>query len=232
VGTLPLRVFRQILVLRFVTGGLADGIRIDSEATSLKGTFSAYDYDALNPDVPVLKAPLSSFGGRWMRRDRFPRSAFRPARRPAREPRRTLSPRRQHANGETNEERRRAGQHGDFPGERGLHGRPLRGPARRADRIFVESWRPRRRATSFPICRRVDQDLGPERARLGGVFLAYARGHRGDAASLADVEAGKDLAAALERFLDDFFPDYRRAPAKMRSLRMKANLCRNPWTWL
>jgi hypothetical protein len=35
VGTLPLRVFRQILVLRFVTGGLADGIRIDSEATSL-----------------------------------------------------------------------------------------------------------------------------------------------------------------------------------------------------
>jgi hypothetical protein len=63
VGTLPLRVFRQILVLRFVTGGLADGIRIDSEATSLKGTFSAYDYDALNPDVPVLKAPLSSSGG-------------------------------------------------------------------------------------------------------------------------------------------------------------------------
>ena len=53
-GTLPLRVFRQILVLRFVTGGLADGIRIDSEATSLKGTFSAYDYDALNPDVSVL----------------------------------------------------------------------------------------------------------------------------------------------------------------------------------
>jgi hypothetical protein len=26
------------------------------------------------------------------------------------------------------------------------------------------------------------------------------------------------------------FPDYRRAPAKMRSLRMKANLYRNPWT--
>jgi hypothetical protein len=34
--------------------GLADGIRIGSEATSLKGTFSAYDYDALNPDVSVL----------------------------------------------------------------------------------------------------------------------------------------------------------------------------------
>ena len=51
-----------------------------------------------------------------------------------------------------------------------------------------------------------DQDLGPERARLGCVFLADARGHRGDAASLADVEAGKDLTAALERYLDDFFP--------------------------
>ena len=63
VGTPPLRVFRQTLLLRFVTGGLADGIRIDPEATSLKGKFSSYDYDALNPDEPALKAVLSNSGG-------------------------------------------------------------------------------------------------------------------------------------------------------------------------
>ena len=63
VGTLPLRVFRQILVLRFATWGLADGIRIDQKATSLKGTFSSFDYDALNPDEPALEALLSSSGG-------------------------------------------------------------------------------------------------------------------------------------------------------------------------
>jgi hypothetical protein len=62
VGTPPLRVFRRILLLRFVTGGLADGIRIDAEATSLKGRFSTYDYDALNPDEPALKALLSNSG--------------------------------------------------------------------------------------------------------------------------------------------------------------------------
>ena len=63
VGTPPLRIFRRILLLRFVTGGLADGIRIDPEATSLKGKFSSYDYDALNPDEPALKAVLSNSGG-------------------------------------------------------------------------------------------------------------------------------------------------------------------------
>ena len=51
------------MLLRFVTGGLADGIRIDHEATSLKGEFSSYDYDALNPDEPALKAVLSNSGG-------------------------------------------------------------------------------------------------------------------------------------------------------------------------
>ena len=61
-GTPPLRIFRQILLLRFVTGGLADGIRIDPEATSLKGKFSSYDYDALNPDEPALQAVLSNSG--------------------------------------------------------------------------------------------------------------------------------------------------------------------------
>jgi len=63
VGTPPLRVFRQILLLRFVTGGLADGIRIDPEATSLKGKLFSYDYDALNPDEPALQAVLGSSGG-------------------------------------------------------------------------------------------------------------------------------------------------------------------------
>jgi hypothetical protein len=62
VGTPPLRIFRRILLLRFVTGGLADGIRIDPEATSLKGEFSSYNYDALNPDEPALKAVLSNSG--------------------------------------------------------------------------------------------------------------------------------------------------------------------------
>ena len=63
-GTPPLRIFRQILLLRFVTGGLADGIRIDREATSLKGKFSSHDYDALNPEEPALKAVLSNSGVR------------------------------------------------------------------------------------------------------------------------------------------------------------------------
>jgi hypothetical protein len=63
VGTPPLRTFRQILHLRFVTGGVADGIRIDPEATSLKGKFFPYDYDALHPDEPALKALLSNSGG-------------------------------------------------------------------------------------------------------------------------------------------------------------------------
>src|SRR5829696_4363804 len=62
VGTPPLRFFRQILVLRFVTGGVADGIRIDSNATSLTGTFASYDYDATNPDEPALKALMSGSG--------------------------------------------------------------------------------------------------------------------------------------------------------------------------
>ena len=63
VGTPPLRIFRRILLLRFVTGELADGIRIDHEATSLKGKFSSYDYDALNPDEAALRAVLSNSGG-------------------------------------------------------------------------------------------------------------------------------------------------------------------------
>lgn len=63
VGASPLRVFRQTLLLRFATGGTADGIRIDPDATSLQGTFSQYDYDALNPDEPALKALRSASGG-------------------------------------------------------------------------------------------------------------------------------------------------------------------------
>src|SRR5918995_55325 len=63
VGTPPLRIFRRTLLLRFVTGGLADGIRIDPEATSLKGEFSSYDYDALNPDEPALQAVPGDSGG-------------------------------------------------------------------------------------------------------------------------------------------------------------------------
>jgi hypothetical protein len=63
VGTPPLRVFRRILLLRFATGGLADGIRIDPETTYLKGKFSPYDYDALNPDEPALEAVIGNSGG-------------------------------------------------------------------------------------------------------------------------------------------------------------------------
>lgn len=63
VGALPLRFFRRALVLRFVTGGIADGIHIDSNATTLKGTFSSYDYDALNPGEPALEALLTESGG-------------------------------------------------------------------------------------------------------------------------------------------------------------------------
>jgi hypothetical protein len=59
----PLRFFRRTLILRFATGGITDGIRIESDATTLKGTFSSFDYDALNPGESALKALLSSSGG-------------------------------------------------------------------------------------------------------------------------------------------------------------------------
>lgn len=63
VGALPLRFFRRTLRLRFVTGGIADGIRINSNATTFKGTFSSYDYDAQNPSEPTLEALLTGSGG-------------------------------------------------------------------------------------------------------------------------------------------------------------------------
>jgi hypothetical protein len=63
VGVLPLRFFQRALILRFVTEGVADGIQIDSNATTLKGTFSSYDYDALSPSEPALKALVTGSGG-------------------------------------------------------------------------------------------------------------------------------------------------------------------------
>jgi len=141
--------------LRFVTGGLADGIRTDSEATSLKGTFSAYDYDALNPDVPVLKAPLSSFGGAVVVAVDAPRqvSEIRLSSGKASGAGNSVELCRLDGNTLTEKPTRSAGVHGNtaiFPESVDFTDGRLRGLARRPDRIFVESWRPRRRATSVP----------------------------------------------------------------------------------
>lgn len=59
----PLRFFRRVVYLRFETGGVADGIRVDPDATNLKATFHPYDYDALSPAEPALEASLTNSGG-------------------------------------------------------------------------------------------------------------------------------------------------------------------------
>ena len=63
-GAKPLQVFRQILTLRFETGGAADGIALNPEATILRATFGSMDFDALDPDEPALRASLAESGGR------------------------------------------------------------------------------------------------------------------------------------------------------------------------
>lgn len=56
VGDPPLRVFRQVLFIRFATGGLAEQVDIVSELTVLQGRFRPYDYDALNTEITELQA--------------------------------------------------------------------------------------------------------------------------------------------------------------------------------
>jgi hypothetical protein len=56
----PLRFFRRVVRLRFETGGMADRLSIDAKTTTLKAVFQPYDYDALNPGEPSLKALLSA----------------------------------------------------------------------------------------------------------------------------------------------------------------------------
>ena len=63
VETPPLRFFREVVCLRFETGGAADGIRVDAEAITLRAAFLPYDYDALDPGDPALEASVAESGG-------------------------------------------------------------------------------------------------------------------------------------------------------------------------
>lgn len=60
VGEGPQRLFRQVLYLRFVLDGYADGILISPEQTRLCGRFLAYEYDAQHVSTPALAAQLSN----------------------------------------------------------------------------------------------------------------------------------------------------------------------------
>lgn len=62
IGTPPLRIFRRTLHFRISTGGSAEALEIDSDAT-LRGSFAALDYDALDADEPALRATVGSLAG-------------------------------------------------------------------------------------------------------------------------------------------------------------------------
>jgi hypothetical protein len=62
IGTPPLRIFRRTLHFRIPTGGAAESLEIDPEAT-LRATFAALDYDALDADEPALRATVGTLAG-------------------------------------------------------------------------------------------------------------------------------------------------------------------------
>ena len=211
VGTPPLRIFRRVLLLRFVTGGLADGIRIDPEATSLKGKFSSYDYDALNPDEPALEAVLSNSGGAVVVALDAPRqvSGIR------------LSPGNTSGAGYFVELYRLDG---NTPTEKPTASASLQNNAA----VFPES-------VGFTDARFAAGLEGPDspslssgdlaavqlRSRFAGARIGVADPNEPNSAtffwptpediaetppaSLTDVEAGEAIAAALGRYLDDYF---------------------------
>ncbi|HEX6070838.1 MAG TPA: hypothetical protein VFZ18_13475 [Longimicrobiaceae bacterium] len=62
IGSPPLRIFRRTLHFRIPTGGAAEALEIDPEAT-LRASFAALDYDALDADEPALRATVGSLAG-------------------------------------------------------------------------------------------------------------------------------------------------------------------------
>jgi hypothetical protein len=62
VGELPQQVFRQVLYLRLVLDGKADGLTFLSEQTRLRGKFSSYSYDAKATANPALVVEISQVG--------------------------------------------------------------------------------------------------------------------------------------------------------------------------
>ncbi|MEZ4868449.1 MAG: hypothetical protein R3C14_44380 [Caldilineaceae bacterium] len=67
VGELPLRTFRQVLYLRFVTGGDADGLRIDSAQCRLQANFKAITQNAKSNTIPSLAATFTNGGPNTVR---------------------------------------------------------------------------------------------------------------------------------------------------------------------
>ncbi|MCP4341029.1 MAG: hypothetical protein GY799_19615 [Desulfobulbaceae bacterium] len=53
IETPPLRVFRQVIPLQFVTGGHADSIKIDENSTVLDGLFVPQQYDVMGGSGPI-----------------------------------------------------------------------------------------------------------------------------------------------------------------------------------
>jgi len=60
VGEAPQVVFRRVLLLRFPDPGTADRMVVTGASPALRGSFLALDYDALAPDVPALRATVTS----------------------------------------------------------------------------------------------------------------------------------------------------------------------------
>jgi hypothetical protein len=63
VGAPPLRFFRRAACLCFETGGIADRIRTDLESPILEAVFEPYDYDALSQSKTSLRASLTDSEG-------------------------------------------------------------------------------------------------------------------------------------------------------------------------
>lgn len=62
-GAPPLRFFRQVLYLRFASGGMAERILVDADATRFEATFQPYSYDACGAPPAGLAADLDDHQG-------------------------------------------------------------------------------------------------------------------------------------------------------------------------
>jgi hypothetical protein len=62
-GALPLRFFRQVLYLRFASGGMAEQVLVDADETHFEATFQPYSYDACGTLPAGLTADLDDQQG-------------------------------------------------------------------------------------------------------------------------------------------------------------------------